>query len=323
MTPSRRVEGFLRRRWRLFVLGAAAVAMWLQARGLGLLLGGDGPAASTWVASRSTPEPSASAPELRHGRALRDRNPFDSTMGPLRAPETGAPDASAPLELASGDPLAAPICADVRVTIVSEHERAADSTASVTVAGEPGSRRVRAGDTVGTRRVVRVGDNPRAMSPGVWLEGAEGLCQALLFTDAAPPPLPVSSLPESRAGAAADAAPSLTGLVTRSGDGTVILERAAVERLLADPATLAPESKYFAEQVDGKVVGLRLFGVTEGSALHALGVRSGDRLEAIDEAPVTGREAALAGWSKLRSTSVLRLRLLRRGEPVVVEIRIR
>jgi general secretion pathway protein C len=76
------------------------------------------------------------------------------------------------------------------------------------------------------------------------------------------------------------------------------------------------------EQVDGKVIGLRLFGIRPSSLLGTLGLRNGDRLESINGFPLGDPEKALEAYARLRTAPHLRLSLQRAGRPLEVDLNI-
>ncbi|MES1188219.1 MAG: hypothetical protein ABUL60_30660 [Myxococcales bacterium] len=108
----------------------------------------------------------------------------------------------------------------------------------------------------------------------------------------------------------------------------------AMARLAAPPTISAPPStpaaplallqsvRVVPEQMNGKVVGLRLFGIRPASLLGTLGLKNGDRLESINGFDVTNPEKALEAYARLRTAPHLQLRLVRSGRPLEVDLNI-
>ena len=70
------------------------------------------------------------------------------------------------------------------------------------------------------------------------------------------------------------------------------------------------------ELVDGRIAGIRLWGVRDQSLLSLLGLRSGDRLEAINGYEIGTPENALRAYAELRNQSEFELRLVRDGRTI-------
>jgi general secretion pathway protein C len=70
------------------------------------------------------------------------------------------------------------------------------------------------------------------------------------------------------------------------------------------------------ERVDGRIAGIRLWGIRDESLLSLLGLRSGDRLEAINGYELGTPENALRAYSELRQRSDFELVLIRDGRTI-------
>jgi len=90
----------------------------------------------------------------------------------------------------------------------------------------------------------------------------------------------------------------------------------------ATPLALLQSVRVVPEQMNGKVVGLRLFGIRPASLLGTLGLKNGDRLESINGFDVTNPEKALEAYARLRTAPHLQLRLVRSGRPLEVDLNI-
>jgi general secretion pathway protein C len=90
----------------------------------------------------------------------------------------------------------------------------------------------------------------------------------------------------------------------------------------AAPLALLQSVRVVPEQMNGKVVGLRLFGIRPASLLGTLGLKNGDRLESINGFDVTNPEKALEAYARLRTAPHLQLRLVRSGRPLEVDLNI-
>jgi general secretion pathway protein C len=178
--------------------------------------------------------------------------------------------------------------------IVTESSDPWWSLTTLRVHGEPRARPRRVGDGVAGKQVAFIGFNPRQQAPAVWLEGPGAFCQATLFGEPTPKP----------------SAQALD------------VDRRNVEQTLRDPlATLGPV-RVVPEQKDGKLVGIRLFGIRPSTLLGSIGLRSGDRLESINGFSVASPEKALEAYAHLRTARRLSVHLSRVGRPVDLELNI-
>lgn len=117
------------------------------------------------------------------------------------------------------------------------------------------------------------------------------------------------------------AAPSATP-IRRIDDRTFEIDRGWLEAALEDAPALMHAARVMPHEVDGRVVGVRVYGIRPGSTLAELGLRNGDLLQAIDGRSLATPDTALEAYAALRRTDVLALLLERRGEPMIFVYRI-
>jgi general secretion pathway protein C len=282
----------LKRYFAVVTLSLIALIAYLQARAVTLLAS---ILLDAVVPMRpSLPAVAATPTEPKSGQAIIDRNPFDSTPRP---PER----ASAKLDLS--DPLSWPSCPNVQVAIVTQSSDPLWSLSTVRTSGEPRARLRRFGDKVADEQVAFIGYNPKQMVPSVWLEAGESSCQSSLFlaqAQAVTAPLVIPTPPEARTG----------------------LSRGDVEKVLENPLAALSRARFVPEQKDGRPVGIRLFGIQPTSLLGTLGLKSGDRLEAINGLSMASPQRALEAYAQLRTASRLDVHVVRSGKPVDLTLRI-
>ena len=184
------------------------------------------------------------------------------------------------------DPLSWPACDDVQVLIVSQSKDAGWSLATLQTPDEPRPRLRRVGDGIAGKHVAFIGYNPKQQAPSVWLESSGTLCQALMFR------------PSTPALAPAEVAAVATAITPRH------------------------QVRVVPEQRDGKLIGVRLFGIRPSSVLGSLGLRNGDRLESINGFAIASPEKALQAYAQLRNSSHLRVLLTRVGKPLELDLNI-
>ena len=309
------------------VLAFVALAAYFQAAGATQLIG----AAFSGPVANAPPPRVATAPVLPANErptadAIIARNPFDSVTGPLNAEkiELDVPvPGKSPID--NTDPLTAPICDAPTVYIVTESHDPLWSVAALQAPGEPRPRMHRVGDDVGGKKVEFIGYNPRENTPAVWLSSGTTLCQAMLFkvqptlpaaapaaAAAAPPPPPPPS------GGPNPVPADIASKIQKISDTEFNIDRSVVDKILENQAELMKSARIVPETKDGKVLGIRLFGIRPETLLGTLGLQNGDRLESINGFNMGSPEKALEAYARLRTASQLDVTVNRRGAPVSI-----
>lgn len=324
------LDALLKKYFLAVVLGLLALAAYFQASGATQLLGAallsPAPALS---AEESSPAVPGLAREHRSGEAIIDRNPFDSVTGPLHPkpePEL-VPEADPDLS----DPLSAPACEGISCFIITESTDPTWSVAALQGTGEPHPRMRRVGDDVGGKEVTFIGYNPRENSPSVWLTAGSQLCQCMLFR---PAPVPQAGAPASTPPPEAPplpvpprgpstVPPEIAAKIQKVSDTEFNVDRSVVDKILENQAELMRSARIVPEQRDGKVVGVRLFGIRPDTLLGTLGLQNGDRLETINGFNMASPEKALEAYARLRTSPNLNVKVNRRGNPVSIDYRIK
>jgi general secretion pathway protein C len=248
----------------------------------------------------------------RDGSAILSRNPFDSTVGSLLAPDQprGTPEAASPRACGGKYRLISAVAS-------------ADPTESLVVI-ETGAKRdlYRVGGWVaGDAEVVQVGWRAALLRPM-----AGPACWVGLFArrGEAAPAVPAASVPATRPASTGDPAldAALAAGVRQLGDGAYEVDRALVGRVVASPGALS-RSRVQPVEEGGAVVGFRLYGVRRGSLPTAIGLENGDLIHAVNDLPMTSPAGALEALQALREAPHLRVQLTRRGQPKTLEIELR
>jgi general secretion pathway protein C len=320
------------------VLALLALSAYFEATGATELVGAAfiAPAPSGSAALRAGSRvPPAAKVETRSAEAIIERNPFDSVTGPLNAKPIESPALTPkPEELETKDPLQVPQCEGVSAFIITESHDRLWSVAALQGPGEPRPRMRRVGDDVAGKKVEYIGFNPAENSPSVWLSGTGALCQALLFRVAPPAaagapaaPAPVASAepvaPPSPGRGAPPVPADIASKIQKISDNEFHVDRAVIDNILEHQAELMKSARIVPEQKDGKVLGIRLFGIRPDTLLGTLGIQNGDRLESINGFNMGSPEKALEAYARLRTASNLNVKVSRRGAPVSIDYRIK
>jgi hypothetical protein len=96
------------------------------------------------------------------------------------------------------------------------------------------------------------------------------------------------------------------------------LKRETVDRVLENQTELMRQTRIVPEQDQGKVVGIRMFGVRSDSLLGLLGFENGDRLETLNGMPMFTPEKALEAYARLRTARAITVMVQRRGQPLEI-----
>jgi general secretion pathway protein C len=327
------IDALLKRYFLGVVLALVAVAAYFQAAGATQLVGSAIGAAASGTSLVVVPPYKLAVPtrDPKSGQPIIERNPFDSVTGPLNQVEVTVPNAT-PAGPDLSDPLASPACDGIQVLIVTESTDPLWSVAALQGPGEPHPRMRRVGDDIGGKKVAFIGFNPKENTPAVWIEGGSALCQAMLFRTqpavaaaapaAAAPAAPAAPEPP-KPGGPPSLDPAIAAKIHKVSDTEFNIDRSVVDQILENQAELMKSARIVPEQKDGKVVGVRMFGIRPDTLLGTLGLQNGDRLETLNGFNMASPEKALEAYARLRTASALNVKVNRRGAPVSIDFHIK
>jgi len=312
-----------------------ALAAYFQASGLMQLVTSSyfdnatpasGPAAHP-AQNRALASMGTDSPVTKSAEPILSRNPFDSVTGPLnKVAETSDGTTAATPQLDLSNPLTAADCGGIQAHAITESTDPTWSIAVLQAPGETLGKLRRVGDAIGDKQVAYIGFNPNKNSPSVWLVGGASLCQVLLFPTSTPEApaavasaAPAEAKPPKDTGAVPD---DIAKRIQRVSDTEFHVDRAVVDNILENQAQLMRTARIVPEQKDGKVVGIRLFGIRPDTLLGKLGLQNGDRLEAINGFEMASPEKALEAYARLRTADSLAVKVTRRGAPVTIDFKI-
>lgn len=104
--------------------------------------------------------------------------------------------------------------------------------------------------------------------------------------------------------------------------GDHAITQRGLDLFLEHQALLLRQVRIVPEQENGKLLGIRLFGVRPDTVLGKLGFENGDRLERVMGKSVSSPEQALEVYAAIRSAKVIDIEIIRRGAPKQLTIRI-
>jgi general secretion pathway protein C len=287
--------------------------------------------AATWMPARASAAKAVAAPgsdapakgELPPDKTLiLARNMFDPTTGPLWPPKTSL-DPLAPTDpsLTPTTPLAdgqmPPPCeGPVRLVAAIYSARNPDWSFASLSNGAASPLLYRPGNEIDGKEIDSV--YPEA----VFLKQTTGvLCSLTMFKPPAPPAPPAAAAkpaPEPADKASED----LDRGIRQQSDTKYQVQRSLVDKLLSNQAELMRSARVVPHEENGRVVGVKLYGIRRSSLLGKLGIQNGDMLRTINGFDMSAPDSALEAYAKLRSASNLSVALVRRGAAVTMDYQI-
>ncbi|MDB4943389.1 MAG: ral secretion pathway protein [Labilithrix sp.] len=317
------LDQLLRKNFWIVVLPLIAVAALLNAQAVtqlvGISLSPDEKAlAAPPPVARTTPNPNASVRNVS-AEPILSRNPFDHVTGSLKPPvvdDTAMPSAA----LDTSDPFNAPVCDGVKVLIITASGDPDWSFAALSTGGDGKSVLRRRGGEIGGKKVHFVGWDR------VWLENGSALCQAQLFKqpDLPAAPAPVASAAPTPSGKGPPGLdPALAKGIQKVSATEYNIDRSVVDKILENQSELMRQARIVPEQENGKVVGIRMFGIRPETLLGTLGMENGDRLQTINGFDMASPEKALEAYARLRTADKLVVQVNRKGQNMNLDYNIK
>jgi general secretion pathway protein C len=260
----------------------------------------------------------------RDSGVILKRNIFDSSRGDLTLePVTGAIQGAPKSEWDPTQP--PPRCnSGLRLvgTVVSPNDP--DWSFAAIATGTRGAKTMlyRKGSSVDGSFILAV----RASTVVVQPSGG-GVCELSMFgaeeTDAKSLPAPVKS--ESRASTALNdrkaglSDEELDEGIEKISDTKFNIQRSIVDKVLANQGSIMKTARVIPHEENGRVVGLKLYGIRRTSLLGRLGIRNGDMLRTINGFDMTSPDTALEAYSRLRTADALTLAVKRQNKEMTIE----
>lgn len=323
-----RFDALLQRHFRWALALVLSIGVYFQAAGIGqlvvaMVLGADDANAGAAKGRQKT----VSAPARREWAqttSISERNFFDSVTGPLNATELDLSDEQeARPDVDLSNPALAPRCPTLITMIVTETPDPLWSMAIVKADANSKGELHRVGDKITDFEIVFIGFNPLNHTPAVWYTGPNGLCQVPMWASEAPPPPKAEAPAPAAAAAGGDVPTEISSRIQKVSETEFNLDRAVVDNVLDNQATLMRSVRVVPEKEGDTVVGIRLFGVRPNTILGMLGMQNGDRLDQINGLDMGSPEKALEAYARLRTASKLAIKVNRRGKPLTLDINIK
>ena len=274
----------------------------------------------------SAPRPNASFNQKHDAAIILRRNIFDSARGDLTTeplPEVAIGEDGEPVE--EWDPSQPPPrCSGSLRLVGSVVNPTSPDWSFAAIAGTSDRKTLlyREGSEVEDSKVVAV------YPSSVVLARPTGACQLVMFDEEEPPnkglvlsskaDKPAAS-PRQDARNAGLSAEELDEGIEKISEYKYKIQRSLVDKVLANQGSLMKTARVIPHEEDGRVVGVRLYGIRRNSLLGRLGVRNGDMLRTINGFDMTSPDSALEAYTRLRSADKLTLAVKRQNQDKTIE----
>lgn len=269
------------------------------------------------------------------GKAILARNIFDPQTGSLWPPKV----AEAPPTEVGGEPPPEEIDPDVppvpcegsmrMVAAVHSTEMPEWSFATLTT-GSDKPLLYRLGGKIEDKEVVAI--FPKA----VYMRQPNGrLCSVQMFFDrnavakapvASRPALPVTpNVPATPAPSAATVTPGgmseaeLDQNIKALSETKYQIPRTFVDKILKNQAQIMSAARVVPHEENGRMLGVKLYGIRRNSLLGKLGLQNGDLLRTINGFEMSSPDSALEAYARLRNANNLTVAIVRRGQPTTLD----
>ncbi len=152
-----------------------------------------------------------------------------------------------------------------------------------------------------------------------------GHIERLVLAGATPPVVAAAPVQEQPASGEPvdDLQASIDNGIKKIDDNTYEIDKALVDKVLANPMAVAKGARVVPAVKNGKPDGFKLYAIRPSSVYAKLGLTNGDTLQAINGFELTSADKALEVYTKLREATSLEVEVTRRGKPMTLKYSIR
>ncbi len=304
---------FLRKHFWVVNLASIALCAFFAARAVGRLVESKLPQPP---ARRALPGPavvSQDPPVLagpRYVAGILGRNVFCSTCEKVAETPTKSESGDQP---ASNEPVKSSLNLKLLATLVSDEDKAW-SYAAILDPSDGRTRMFAIGQKVGEAVLTDVVDRRAYLQHAgrneyLDLDDGSGAGHATAASPGAAEPV-VSFKPSGLSGQEEEVAKS----IRKVGEGKYEVERAGLNKVLANTTLLARSARIVPSVKDGQPNGFKLYAIRPGSLYSLLGMNNGDTINAINGHPMTTPDKALEIYTKLRNASHISITFTRQGK---------
>jgi general secretion pathway protein C len=136
-------------------------------------------------------------------------------------------------------------------------------------------------------------------------------------------PTPAAVKPPTKRGANDELSAMLDEGINKLDENKYEVDRSLVDKLLANPMSVAKGARIVPSVRNGKPNGFKLYAIRPSSVYAKLGLRNGDTIHAINGFDLTTPDKALEVYTKVKEASNLSVTATRRGKPLNIDYNIR
>ena len=111
--------------------------------------------------------------------------------------------------------------------------------------------------------------------------------------------------------------------IRKRSDTSYDIDRKLVDKLLSNRSAMMRTARVIPQEENGRVIGVKLWGIRRNSLLARIGITNGDMLRTINGFDMTSPDGALEAYARLRSADKLTVAIVRRGKPITLNYSIR
>jgi general secretion pathway protein C len=264
------------------------------------------------------------------GEAVLTRNIFDSTTGaiawlapppPVVATETTGTEGEDGI---AGDPLGEPAFCPPGMRLIAamvDTRRPERSVATIETGGKP--LLFHPNMDVSGHELVGIREHRVFLRPT-----GKQLCQLAMFAPPQPPPTAPPPVAAPAAPAPDERPPphksslseeELNAGITAVSETNYNVSRQLLDKVLGNQAELMRAARVIPYEENGRVVGVKVYGIRRNALLGKLGIQNGDVLRTINGFDLSSPDSALEAYSKLRESDAFSIAMVRRGQPKTME----
>lgn len=136
-------------------------------------------------------------------------------------------------------------------------------------------------------------------------------------------PKTVATRKPSRASNKNDLMAAVDEGVKKVGDNDYEIDRALVDKVLANPTAVARGARIVPSVKNGQPNGFKLYAIRPSSVYAKIGLMNGDTLHAVNGFELNSMDKALEVYTKVRESSNLSVEVTRRGKPMTLSYSIK
>jgi general secretion pathway protein C len=299
---------FLRKHFWVVNLLSIALCAFFAARAVGRLVESKLPRPPV---RRTLPGPSLGAEPLALGprdvTGILGRNVFCSTCEKVAETPTKSEAGDQP---ASNEPVKSSLNLKLLATLVSDEDKAW-SYAAILDPADGRTRMVAIGQKVPGDAVLTDVVDRRAYLQN---SGRNEFLDLDDGTAGQPPPSSAAPLVSFKPTGLQGQEQEVAKSIRKVGEGKYEVERAGLNKVLANTTLLARSARIVPSVKDGQPNGFKLYAIRPGSLYSILGMNNGDTINAINGHPMTTPDKALEIYTKLRNASHISITFTRQGK---------